>query len=263
MSNIDRILEFIDGSDKVDVKEDIKEDKEETVNETLKEDKEDLQKIQDESLEGNEYKRLMRSIKKIDRFPNIVNIGGMNRIVNTQEELNALETTIRKGRREYLRNRQKETIKPIKEKLKKYSQTEEDINESGIIYKRNKKPSAIDIEGDIVEIPKTNKEDRKKIYNSIDKENIKKLVQAKNKEEFERTTEEAIKDDTVKDIYNIHKTVKDNTWTRPQLLKYIESLQNQSKVPIQKPSKVPIQQPILETVKTNPYGFNPKLFKKG
>lgn len=261
MSNIDKILSFIDGSVEGNVDEPVKETVEENVKETIEEDIKDSPN--GSTYEGNDYKRLMRAIKRINTFPNVVNIGGTNKIINSQEELNSLETTMKKGRREYLRNRQKEIIKPIKGKLKKYSQTEEDINESGIIYKRNKKPSAVDIEGDIVEIPKTNKEDRKKIYESIDKESLKKLVQTKNKEEFQKTTEEAIKDDTVKDIYNIHKTVNDNTWTRSQLLKYIESLQRPSRESLQKPLRVPSYHQSETPSNSTAYGLNPKLFKKG
>lgn len=268
MSNIEKILNFIDSDNSQN------EQPQETIHETIHENpqNEKTPEIpQNETFHeysDKEYKKMLRDIKKIKTFPNILKVNGENKIFNEQQELTAFMNTLKEGRKEYMKNKRKneaeekiKKIKPIANKLKKYEKEDNDIDENGFIYKVNKIPKAVKLEdNDYREIPRTNKKDRKKIYNALssDKETIKKLVQTENEEEFDEITSNAIKDQETKDIYEIHKEnkiLKDKTWKREQLLQFIEGLQNKN---IPKPTK---EITPIDPFPKNEYGINPKLFK--
>ena len=204
-----------------------------------------------------QYNKVLRNIKKIKTYPNIIN----NRVFNNEEELNEYKKMIMKNRREYNKEQRQTKINQTRLNLDKLPDIEDDeelINDDNIYYKRGR------IEGvkhndKIKKIPSTNKQDRKKIYNNIkdNKEVMTNLTKSKDDEEFDEIMKNAINNNDVKEIYEQHKQNdinKDNTWTRNEFYKYMLNMIEASESPQQQP-----QRETKKNKKTMSYGLNPAL----
>lgn len=204
-----------------------------------------------------QYNKVLRNIKKIKTYPNVIN----NRVFNNEEELNEYKKMIMKNRREYNKEQRQTKINQTRLNLDKLPDIEDDeelINDDNIYYKRGR------IEGvkhndKIKKIPSTNKQDRKKIYNNIkdNKEVMTNLTKSKDDEEFDEIMKNAINNNDVKEIYEQHKQNdinKDNTWTRNEFYKYMLNMIEASESPQQQP-----QRETKKNKKTMSYGLNPAL----
>ena len=170
-----------------------------------------------------------------------------------------------------LRRTNKKDYKLNDDEILTTEDNEERIYKKGLL-------KAIQHEEDIIEIPRTNKKDRRKIYETVkqDKEALKELINSKTDEEFNIKTSETLKkfDENTNNIYNMHHDNpfnKDHTWTRNNFIQFLDEMINKEEELRQEAHKRVIRenqqkQTIQENSPYNSYiinqGINPNLMKR-
>lgn len=220
MDNVSKILNFINSQQEPTPQE----QKQESIQQKPKEEKEEKEDFKDSKL----YNSTLRKINKISTFPNIIN----GKIINSADELLAYKTSLQNQRKQFLaeeRKKKKDSTKLNLETLPTKEDTTDLIEEDNIFYKRGN-IEAIRKDDRIIEIPKTNKKDRKILMNKAMKDNkIKELTQAKDEEEFKNISSEVFKEPPIKEVYEKHISNDinpDKTWSKDdfikEMLKYID-----------------------------------------
>lgn len=213
--------------------------------------------------DAKEYKTVLRKLNKAiknNSYPCIVSINGINKVYNTETELNNELTTLKSNKRNQLKEVRKKNIENYKHYNKTYNKDIDDIEEDNVIY--SKGPiKAIRKDDKLYKVPKTDSKDRKRIYNSIkdNKQVMVDLVKAKDEREFKEINNNNLKDDVL-DIYKQHSENvfnKDNTWTKESFLSLMNKLimeaspnANNNTITSNKPQYI-----------AKPKGLNPLLFK--
>lgn len=186
------------------------------------------EKPQEDFKDSKLYNSTLRKINKISTFPNIIN----GKIINSADELLAYKNLLQNQRKQFLaeeRKKKKDSTKLNLEALPTKEDTTDLIEEDNIFYKRGN-IEAIRKDDRIIEIPKTNKKDRKILMNKAMKDNkIKELTQAKDEEEFKNISSEVFKEPPIKEVYEKHISNDinpDKTWSKDdfikEMLKYID-----------------------------------------
>ena len=255
-NNIDRILKFIDNNQSNEVA-DVQS------NEVA-----DVQSNEVADVQSNEVKydrTVMRNIKKINTYPNVIFINGSNKIINNEAEKLSLMNQLETSHKEQIKANRKLKLKSQIEKsniskLKVYNKKDNDISEQiddslELVYNSPKKATAIKIKDKSYEIPKTDAKDRKKIYKEIskNKDNLKKLIKEQDKERFNELSMNSIEDESIRSSLEVHNNNvfnKDNTWNRNELLKLL----NKDMIRTESNNNINVNN------ESQYHGFNPRLF---
>ena len=259
MNKIDAILNFIDNPTPQETPE-----RSETPKETPEQSETPQETPQQESIQGTpeqsettdfnikEYNRVMRQIKKTSEYPAVLKIGGKNIIVNSSDELQQIKEQQQKIRKE-------QTAKERRERIEKTKMTFED---DGYIYKKPSTVYAIKKDGERLKVPTTSHKDSQRIYKTVskDKDKLKKMVKAQDKEEFNELTAEAIEeqDEEFKNMVHNHTNNNintDRTWDKQTLIKML--LQEMKTQGLTIADKQGEKRTAAQT-----FGFNPLLLKK-
>ena len=255
MDKVNQILNFIDGNNEAPTEEAPTEEAPQ----------EAPQEAPTEQLNNSAYSKMMKQIKKLQKsndWPNTIKINGKNKIINSLDELTQLEEQHKQQHKEQLKRERQERIKNTKLKLNKASapsvqlSDSDTITEDDYIYKKPRDVYAIKKDGENLKVPKTSKKDTKKIYKAVsnDKETLKKLVKAKTKDEFNDITNDAIRDDELKDtVYNhTHNDINDDrTWNQTTLIRLLMNEMNKNKT-----------YTAAQTPHINKGSFNPALLRR-
>lgn len=270
MNKVDQILKFIDGDSSNEGQHTEDHPKgwsearhEEITQEETKQEEVRQEEHPQEELNKSEYTKITRQMKKIKEYPTVLKINNKNTIINNEEELNNIKQTLQQQHKEQLRKERQTKISKTPLKLKKMSSDDEVIEDEEFIYKKPSSVYAIKKDGQKLKVPATSPQDTKKIYKKVseNKENVKRLVKAKNKEEFNDITEEAIKDDNElkETVFNhTHNDInKDRTWDKETLIKLLlREMQKVEHPDVRNPAH---DTPLNESRRSS---FNPMLFKR-
>lgn len=297
MNSVDRILNFIDEND--NTKETTEETEQGDITNTEEPTDAQNEVIQTETptnkppMTEQQYKRILRQIKnniKRNRYPCTIEYPDTNMIFPSDDELkHEYNELVNEHRQRLKEERQKNINKYItknKDSLRRTNKKNYNLNDDEIlttedneqrIYKKGPL-KAIQHEDDIIEIPRTSKKDRKKIYETVkqDKEALKELINSKTDEEFNIKTSETLKkfDENTNNIYNIHHDNpfnKDHTWTRNNFIQFLDEMINKEEELRQEAHKRVIKenqqkQTIQENSPYNSYiinqGINPDLMRR-
>ena len=240
-----------------------------------------------------QYKRILRQIKnniKRNRYPCTIEYPDTNMVFPSDDELKHEYNELVKEHRQRLKEERQKNINNYitknKDSLRRTNKKNYNLNDDEIlttedneqrIYKKGPL-KAIQHEDDIIEIPRTNKKDRKKIYETVkqDKEALKELINSKTDEEFNIKTSETLKrfDENTNNIYNMHHDNpfnKDHTWTRNNFIQFLDEMINKEEELRQEAHKRVIRenqqkQTIQENSPYNSYiinqGINPDLMRR-
>lgn len=240
-----------------------------------------------------QYKRILRQIKnniKRNRYPCTIEYPDTNMVFPSDDELkHEYDELVNEHRQRLKEERQKNInnyITKNKDSLRRTNKKNYKLNDDEILTSENNEQriykkgplKAIQREDDIIEIPRTNKRDRKKIYETVkqDKEALKELINSKTDEEFNIKTSETLKriDENTNNIYNMHHNNpfnKDYTWTRNNFIQFLDEMINKEEELRQEAHKRVIRenqqkQTIQENSPYNSYiinqGINPDLLKR-
>ena len=279
MNKVDQILKFIDGDTEQETPQEIpapapqgcsNEERPEGMERSHTE--QETENYTD-GVDKKDYSKIIRQIKKIKEYPTILKINNKNTIINNEEELNNIKQTLQQQHKEQLRKERQEKISKTPLKLKKMSSDDETIEDNEYIYKKPSSVYAIKKDGQKLKVPTTSPQDTKKIYKKVseNKENVKRLVKAKNKEEFNEITEDVInsltdgqENNELRDIVfnHTHNDInKDRTWDKETLIKLLlremQKTENTEKNNISRDSTRETH--LNETRRSE---FNPMLFKR-
>ena len=307
MNNVDRILNFIDEND--NTKEQTTEQQQEQTTEQQQEQQQEQpttdqqqeqptteqqqEPINKPPMTEQQYKRILRQIKnniKRNRYPCTIEYPDTNMLFPSDNELKHEYNELVNEHRQRLKEERQRNINNYitknKDSLRRTNKRNYNLNDDEIlttednehrIYKKGPL-KAIQHEDDIIEIPRTNKKDRKKIYETVkqDKEAIKELINSKTDEEFNIKTSETLKkfDENTNNIYNMHHNNpfnKDHTWTRNNFIQLLDEMINKEEELRQEAHKrVIIENQQKQTIQENsPYnsyiinqGINPDLMRR-
>lgn len=261
MNNIDRILNFIDeeptptNTEQSEQQQQQQEQRQEAPTEQQQQQQQEQEQQAPTDAEQSEpnkppmteqqYKRILRQIKnniKRNRYPCTIEYPDTNMVFPSDDELKHEYDELVKEHRQRLKEERQRNINNYisknKDSLRRYKKTDYKTYDDEIlttedneqrIYKKGPL-KAIQHEEDIIEIPRTNKKDRKRIYETVkqNKESLKKLVKSETNNDFDINTSEALKNDKdAEQLYNIHHNNpfnNDQTWTRESFLKYIDEM---------------------------------------
>ena len=305
MNNVERILNFIDENDNTK-EETTTEQQEQTTTEQqepttteqqeptiTEQQKQPITEQQKQPITEQQYKRILRQIKnniKRNRYPCTIEYPDTNMVFPSDDELKHEYDELVKEHRQRLKEERQRNINNYitknKDSLRRTNKKNYKLNDDEIlttedneqkIYKKGPL-KAIQHDDDIIEIPRTNKKDRKKIYETVkqDKEALKELINSKTDEEFNIKTSETLKrfDENMNNIYNIHHNNpfnKDHTWTRNDFIQFLDEMINKEEELRQEAHKRVIRenqqkQTIQENSQYNSYiinqGINPDLMKR-
>lgn len=263
MNNIDRILNFIDEEPTTptnteqqqqeaptDARNEVRQQEQQQATPT--DARNEVRPTDAEQSEPNktpmteqQYKRILRQIKnniKRNRYPCTIEYPDTNMVFPSDDELKHEYNELVNEHRQRLKEERQRNINNYitknKDSLRRTNKKNYNLNDDEIlttedneqrIYKKGPL-KAIQHEEDIIEIPRTNKKDRKKIYETVkqNKESLKKLVKSETNNDFDINTSEALKNDKdAEQLYNIHHNNpfnNDQTWTRESFLKYIDEM---------------------------------------
>lgn len=316
MNSVDRILNFIDENDNTKEtneeapKEEItntehneesnNKDTTQTTTEQEPQQKEAAADARDEMKPINkppmtetQYKGIIRKINnniKRNRYPCVIEFEDHNMVFPSDYELKYYLNEIKEEHRQILKEERQKNINNYinknKDSLRRTNKKNYKLNDDEIlttedneqrIYKKGPL-KAIQREEDIIEIPRTNKKDRKKLYETVkqDKEALKELINSKTDEEFNERTYATLKriDENTAKIYNIHHNNpfnKDSTWDRHNFIQFLDEMINKEEELRQEAHKRVIRenqqkQTIQENSPYNSYiinqGINPNLMKR-
>lgn len=240
LSPIDKILNFINSTE-------TQEPQIETPKNEIQEPQTNKQEIKESppieniNLTTKEYNSIMRKINKNKSFPVVI----ANKVFNTPDELTLYKSSIIDNRKQFLKQERlnkKTNTKLNLNELPIKEDTTDLIEEDGFYYKKGN-VEAIKKDEKIIEIPKTNKKDRKTLINEAlkKKENIKNLTESKNEEEFKNISDGIFNEnEEVKKTYQKHimnDINDDRTWRKDdfirEMLKYIDSINREKIIPPQ------------------------------
>ena len=305
MNSVDRILNFIDENDNTKEEPTTQEqtteptptdaERSETTEPTPTdaERSETTEPTNKPPMTEQQYKRILRQIKnniKRNRYPCTIEYPDTNMVFPSDDELkHEYNELVNEHHQRLKEERQKNInnyINKNKDSLRRTNKRNYKLNDDEIltsedneqrIYKKGPL-KAIQHEDDIIEIPRTNKKDRKKIYETVkqDKEALKELINSKTDEEFNIKTSETLKkfDENTNNIYNMHHNNpfnKDHTWTRNNFIQFLDEMINKEEELRQEAHKRVIRennqkQTIQENSPYNSYiinqGINPDLMKR-
>lgn len=297
MNNVNRILDFIDKDETKQTPIGVEQSEVRPIATEQKESPKVVERIEETpnkpTIDDSQYKGIIRKINnniRRNRYPCIIEIDDKNMLFNNEDELRIYSNSIKdehrqKTKEERQRNinnyiaKNKDTLK--KTNKKDYKTYDDEIltteDNTTKIYKKGPL-KAIQHEEDIIEIPKTSKKDRKKIYETIkqDKEVLKELKDSKTDDEFNIKTYEALKkaDIDTSNIYKMHHDNpfnKDYTWTRNNFIQFLDEMINKEEELRQEAHKRVMRenqqkQTIQENSPYNSYitsqGINPNLMKR-
>lgn len=263
MNNIDRILNFIDEepTTPTDVRNEVRPTNTEQSEQQQQQQEQATEPTTEPTTEAptdaeqnepnkhpmteQQYKRILRQIKnniKRNRYPCTIEYPDTNMVFPSDDELKHEYNELVNEHRQRLKEERQRNINNYitknKDSLRRTNKKNYNLNDDEIlttedneqrIYKKGPL-KAIQHEEDIIEIPRTNKKDRKKIYETVkqNKESLKKLVKSETNNDFDINTSEALKNDKdAEQLYNIHHNNpfnNDQTWTRESFLKYIDEM---------------------------------------
>lgn len=302
MNSVNRILNFIDENDNTkettEQSEPTPTTEQEAPTTTTTEQEAPTEQTQQEpinkpSMTEQQYKRILRQIKnniKRNRYPCTIEYPDTNMVFPSDDELKHEYDELVKEHRQRLKEERQRNINNYitknKDSLRKTNKKNYILNDDEIlttedneqrIYKKGPL-KAIQHEEDIIEIPRTNKKDRKKIYETVkqDKEALKELINSKTDEEFNIKTSETLKkfDENAYNVYNTHHNNpfnKDYTWTRNNFIQFLDEMINKEEELRQEAHKRVIRenqqkQTIQENSPYNSYiinqGINPDLMRR-
>lgn len=301
MNSVNRILNFIDEND--NTKETTEQSEPTTTTEQeapteqaqqeAPKDAEQGEPINKHPMTEQQYKRILRQIKnniKRNRYPCTIEYPDTNTVFPSDDELKHEYDELVKEHRQRLKEERQKNINNYitknKDSLRKTNKKNYILNDDEIlttedneqrIYKKGPL-KAIQHEEDIIEIPRTNKKDRKKIYETVkqDKEALKELINSKTDEEFNIKTSETLKkfDENTYNVYNTHHDNpfnKDYTWTRNNFIQFLDEMINKEEELRQEAHKRVIRenqqkQTIQDNSPYNSYiinqGINPDLMRR-
>ena len=302
MNNVDRILDFIDKDteEPADSRNGVRQSKTDTehiIKPTIDDTPIGVEEPADSRngvrLSDSQYKGIIRRINKNirrNRYPCIIEIDDQNMLFNNEDELRTYSNNIKDEHHQRTKEERQKNINNYitknKDSLRKTNKKNYKLNDDEIltiedntqrIYKKGPL-KAIQHDDDIIEIPKTSKKDRRKIYETIkqDKEALKELKDSKTDEDFDTKTYEALKkaDIDTSNIYKIHHDNpfnKDYTWTRNNFIQFLDEMINKEEELRQEAQQRVIRenqqkQTIQENSPYNSYitrqGINPNLMKR-
>ena len=288
MNNVNRILDFIDKDT-----EQSKTDTEHIIKPSIDDTPIGVEAPKDaerRELSDSQYKGIIRRINnniRRNRYPCVIEFDDQNMLFNNEDELRTYSNNIKDEHRQRTREERQKNINNYitknKDSLKKTNKKNYKLNDDEIltsedntqrIYKKGPL-KAIQHEDDIIEIPKTSKKDRRKIYETIkqDKEALKELKDSKTDEDFDTKTYEALKKANINtsNIYKMHHDNpfnKDYTWTRNNFIQFLDEMINKEEELRQEAHKRVIREnQQKQTIQeNNPYitsqGINPNLMKR-
>ena len=308
MNSVDRILNFIDEND--NTKETTEQQQEapkdteqgeptpeqqptEQAQQEAPKDAEQGEPTNKPPMTEQQYKRILRQIKnniKRNRYPCTIEYPDTNMVFPSDDELKHEYNELVNEHRQRLKEERQKNINNYitknKDSLRKTNKKNYILNDDEIlttedneqrIYKKGPL-KAIQHEEDIIEIPRTNKKDRKKIYETVkqDKEALKELINSKTDKEFNERTYATLKriDENTSKIYNIHHNNpfnKDHTWDRDNFIQFLDEMINKEEELRQEAHKRVIRenqqkQTIQENSPYNSYiinqGINPDLMRR-
>ena len=298
MNNVDRILNFIDENENnTEAPQEQPQEQaqqEQTTATTQEQPQEQPQQEQTTTITTDEkqYKGIIRRINtniKRSRYPCIIEIDNKNMLFNNEDELRTYYNNIKDEHRQRLKEEKQRKINNYinknKDSLRKTNKKNYILNDDEIITSEDNEKKiykkgplkAIQTEDDFIEVPRTNKKDRKKIYETVkkDKEILKKLINSETNEDFDTNTAEALKNVVdVNNIYNIHHDNpfnNDQTWTRESFIKFMDEMINKEEELRQEARKnvkrdIAQKKAIQENSPYNSYiinqGINPDLMKR-